>query len=141
MKTAIKLLRKHPQPGWDEGATAVEAAIALFALVLLLFGIIHFGYALWQLNTMMLAVEQAGRYAMINNQSTTLISDAESQMQAVLTTATVCTTPSAGHVCVNATTTAGPPPTMTLTAAYNFNLIAPFIPAFTMKSQALVPLD
>jgi len=89
---------------------------------------------------MMLAVEQAGRYVMINN-STCGTTCAVSQMQTVLTTATSCTAPTAGQICVSATTaTATTPPTMTLTAAYNFNLVA-FTPSFTMTSQTVVPLD
>ena len=58
---------KSQRPGWDEGATAVEAAITLSVTLTLVFGVIGFGYALWQWSTMMLAVEEAGRYVMINN--------------------------------------------------------------------------
>lgn len=117
---------------------AVEAAITFSALMMLLFGIVQFGFALWQANTMMLAVQQAARYAMVNNESITPAL-AETQMQAVLTSASVCTTPTAGQICVNATRNVGPPKTMTLTAAYDFNLVA-FVAPFTMTSQATVPL-
>ena len=117
----------------------MEAALVISVLMTLLFGIIGFGYAFWQWNTMMLAVEQAGRYVMINNTCNT--SCAVSQMQLVLTTASSCTTPTAGQICVSATTApATTPPTMTLTSAYNFNLV-PLISSFTMKSQTVVPLD
>jgi len=140
MTMIFTIYRRGPKRDWDEGATAVEAALVLSALMLLLFGIIEFGYALWQWNTMTLAVQDAGRYAMVNNQ-TCSASCAETQMRNVLTTAAVCTSPSAGQICVNATTATGTTPTMTLTAAYNFNLMAPFIPSFTMTSQTVVPLD
>src|SRR5712671_3209031 len=126
--------------GWDEGATAVEAAITLSLILTLIFGVLGFGFALWQWNTMMLAVEQAGRYVMVNN-ATCGTSCAVTQMQTVLTSASSCTTPTAGQICVSATTaTATTPPTMTLTAAYNFNLVA-LSPSFTMTSQTVVPLD
>ena len=50
---------------WDEGAATVETAITLFLLLSLILGIIEFGTALYSYNTMQLAVEQAGRYAML----------------------------------------------------------------------------
>jgi Flp pilus assembly protein TadG len=131
---------QNQRRGWDEGATAVEAAITFSVMLTLIFGVVGFGFALWQSSTMMLAVEQAGRYVMINNASCDT-SCAVSQMQTVLTTAASCTIPTAGQICVSATTAPGAtPPTMTLTAAYNFNLVA-FTPPFTITSQTVVPLD
>jgi Flp pilus assembly protein TadG len=144
MKLATTMVREKRRHGWDEGATAVETALIFSVLMLLLFGIVEFGFALWQWNTMTLAVQQAGRWAMIHNTDTNIASDAESQMQYVLTTAAVCTTPTAGQICVKAQRNAGTPPapsTIKLTAAYNFNLMAPYIPSFNMTSQAFFPLD
>ena len=89
-------MRGKRRRGWDEGATAVEAAITFSVMLALIFGVVGFGFALWQSSTMMLAVEQAGRYVMINNASCNT-SCAVSQMQTVLTTAASCTTPSADH--------------------------------------------
>jgi Flp pilus assembly protein TadG len=124
---------------WDEGVAAIEAAFILPILFFAILGIVEFGTAFWQWNTLLLAVEQAGRYVMVNN-TTCDVSCAETQMQAILSTATVCTTPSAGQICVSASTTAGTPSTMTLNAAYGFNLLSLFGP-FTMTSQGTVPLD
>jgi Flp pilus assembly protein TadG len=124
---------------WDEGAAAIEAGLVLPLLFLAVLGIVEFGMAIWQWNTMLLAVEQAGRYVMINN-STCNASCAETQMQAVLSSASVCTTPTSGQICVSASTTAGTPSTMTLSAAYNFNLLSLFTP-FTITTQGTVPLD
>jgi Flp pilus assembly protein TadG len=130
----------HPIRASEGGATAVEAAICLFLLLSLIFGICEFGTALYSWNTMQLAVQQAGRYVMVNN-ATATTTTAETQMQSVLTTAAVCTTPTAGQICVNATTTAGTPKTMTLTASYQFNLTALLPGPFTMTAQATFPLD
>ena len=130
---------RHTRRRWDEGAAAVEAALVLPLLFLFIFGIIVFGMALWQWNTMLLAVEQAGRYVMVNN-STCDVSCAETQMQAVLSSASVCTTPTSGQMCVSASTAAGTPSTMTLSAAYSFSPFAFFQP-FTIASQGTVPLD
>jgi Flp pilus assembly protein TadG len=129
--------RKNPKRRWDEGAAAVEAALVLPLLFLFIFCIIEFGRAVWQWNTMLLAVEQAGRWAMINNADASLVADVENQMQLVLPSAAVCTTPTSGQMCVSASASAG---TLTLTAAYNFNPVALFSP-FTITSQGTVPLD
>src|SRR5439155_26009779 len=115
-------------------------AITLSVMLTLIFGVIGFGFALWQWSTMMLAVEEAGRHVMINN-ATCGTSCAVSQMQTVLTGASSCTTPTAGQICVSATTApTTTPPTMTLTAAYNFNSVA-LSPSFTMTTQTVVPID
>ena len=122
----------------DEGTAAVEAAFIAPILFLAILGIVEFGMALWQWNTMLLAVEQTGRYVMVNNASCDT-SCAQIQMQSILPAASVCTTPTAGQICVSASTSAGTPSKMTLTAAYNFNLLALFGP-FTITSQGTVPL-
>jgi Flp pilus assembly protein TadG len=130
--------RKHRERRRDEGTAAVEAALIAPALFFAIFGIVEFGIALWQWNTMLLAVEQAGRYVMVNNVSCDT-SCAQSQMQAILPAASVCTTPTAGQICVSASTSTGTPSTMTLTAAYNFNLLA-YFGSFTITSRGTVPL-
>jgi Flp pilus assembly protein TadG len=137
----------------DEGATAVEAALVISVLIFLTFGIIEFGMALWAWNTMGLAVQDAGRYAMINNGyptnppgcTGTLASCTVTQMQTSLATApgtvsTTCTTPTADQICLSASTTAGTPSLMTLTAAYGFKVIG-LSPTYTLTSQATFPLD
>jgi Flp pilus assembly protein TadG len=135
----------------DEGATAVEAALVISVLIFLTFGIIEFGMALWAWNTMGLAVQDAGRHVMINNQ-TCDTACAVGQMQTTLATApgtvsTTCTTPAADQICLSATcsnpsactpTTAST--TMTLTAAYGFKVIG-LSPTYTLTSQATFPLD
>src|SRR5215813_9427860 len=93
----------NPKRRWDEGAAAVEAGLVLPVLFLFVLGIVEFGMALWQWNTMLLAVEQAGRYVMVNN-STCDVTCAETQMQTVLSSASVCTTPTSGQICVSAST-------------------------------------
>ena len=51
--------------GWDEGAVAVEGAITLGVLIALVLGIIEFGVAFYNLNTMQVVIEEAGRSAMV----------------------------------------------------------------------------
>ena len=66
-ETEFGMRWKSPRRGWDEGATAVETAITISLSLALVFGILEFGMALWQANTMALAVEEAGRHVMVNN--------------------------------------------------------------------------
>jgi Flp pilus assembly protein TadG len=129
---------------WDEGVTAVEAAIILPIMITLLFGIVELGFVVWQWNTMEFAVDQAGRWAMLNHSDTTLVSDAEAQMTKVLSSASSCSLtgtavnpPTAGNVCVHASAT---PSTISLTAVYTYNLLGISGP-FTLKSQSTFPLN
>jgi Flp pilus assembly protein TadG len=159
---------KRRRYGWDEGATAVEAAITLSLALALIFGVIQFGLTVWQLNTMQLAVEQAGRTMMINSVNGGCITPAcaEAQMETVLSSYVgflpaknqTCSVangnpnpPAAGNVCVYASPpTAGNPQTMTLTAVYTYNFSNFILPAklllggsgpLTATNQATFPLD
>jgi Flp pilus assembly protein TadG len=146
---------------WDEGATAVETAITIPLSLALIFGIIEFGMALWQSNTMVLAVEEAGRQLMVNNASGNSSCNnptcAQNLMTAVLSNyggnvSGVCSgsPPNAGTICVSASGPQGAnPQTMTLTAVYAYsNIIVPtgllagiLSGPFTSTSQATFPLD
>jgi Flp pilus assembly protein TadG len=130
--------------GRDDGAVAIEAALTLSALLVLLLGIIQFTVAFWQLSTMSLVVQQAGRYVMVSYATSTTCgtSCAQTWMQGILTSAAVCTTPTTSNpTCVSASlTTHNGTSGMTLTASYLFNFFA--LPAtFPIASQIWVPLD
>ena len=51
----------------EAGSVAVEMAVTLSALLFLILGAIQFGIVFWNWNSMLLAVEEAGRYAMLYN--------------------------------------------------------------------------
>ena len=158
--------RGRPKGEWDEGATAVETAIVLSLLLGFVFGIIEFGMAFWQANTMTLAIQDAGRYVMIKNNTCNTANCAETQMKnslsaygGLVTSANsgICTgspptltAPSPGSICVYASAPSGSnPQTMTLTAVYAYNniivtsgLLAGVLSGpFTSTSQAAFPLD
>jgi Flp pilus assembly protein TadG len=63
----------------DQGSAAVESCIILSALLLLIVGSIEFGRAMWAENTMLLAVQAAGRFAMISNDAPPISCDAQRQ--------------------------------------------------------------
>jgi Flp pilus assembly protein TadG len=130
---------------WDEGATAVETAIALTFLIPILLGIIEFGIAFYSVNSMQLMLDEAGRYAMINNTGSTSCSGALStsvvtQANAILAIHPVLSSPSVSvSSCTAATTAPLGPPMMTIQGTFTpLNLLVP-IPALT--SQITVPLS
>jgi Flp pilus assembly protein TadG len=138
----------------EEGATAVETALILSTLLLLIFGAIEFGRGFWTYNTMLLAVEEAGRYAMVNNQgpptscgaqtqaascpsltNTPLANCAAAQAQSVLSTYGA---PSSVAVSANQSTA-----NMVICVSYSLDFIAPTLLPYgpiSLQSQITVPL-
>jgi len=117
----------------SEGVAAVEFAVVFPVFMLLVLGIMDFGRAFWTWNTMRLAVEQAGRYAMVYNGCDT--------GGACGPTGTTCTILATCVQTYAATPAAGPRrverhdhrvqvdltsySTMLITATYTFNFIVP----------------
>ena len=142
----------------EEGATAVEAALIISTLLLLVFGAIEFGRAFWTYNTMVLAMEEAGRYAMVYNQgppttcgaqtqaascptlsSTALANCAAAQAQSVLS---AYGAPSTVAVSVSQNTGVTPA-TMTICGSYSFSFVAPTLLPYGpigLTTQLTVPL-
>jgi Flp pilus assembly protein TadG len=52
----------------EAGGATVEAGVTISALLLLIVGTVDLGQAVWTSNTMLFAVEEAGRYAMVYDQ-------------------------------------------------------------------------
>src|SRR5437773_2056324 len=102
--------------GWDDGSTAVEAAVVFSLLFTLSFGIVEFGMALWQWNKM------------------------QAELPGASISCPLPANPAAGAWYVCATTTAGAPNTMSLSANYGYNIIG-FAGPFNVTAQATVPLD
>jgi len=72
-------LSKQSRGGTEAGSATVEAGVTISLLLLLTVGIVEFGQAFWTYNTMLLAVEEAGRYAMVYNHGPPLACSAQSQ--------------------------------------------------------------
>jgi Flp pilus assembly protein TadG len=60
-----RTFRRPAEGRGEEGSTAVEVGVTISVLLSLIVGSVEFGRAFWTYNTMLLAVEEAGRYAMI----------------------------------------------------------------------------
>jgi Flp pilus assembly protein TadG len=138
----------------EEGAVAVETALVLTTLLLLIFGIIEFGTAFWTYNTMVLAIEEAGRYAMVYNPGNYPGGPTAASCPDVATiTLANCTVARANNVLsdyarssVSVSCTAGctgTPATMTIQGTYAVSFVTPnLLPYGTinLQSQLTVPL-
>jgi Flp pilus assembly protein TadG len=158
--------RKCGLRGSEDGATAVEAALVLSAFLVTLLVIIDFAQAFFIWNTLQLVVGQVSRYVIVQNivQNGIPISScdttcAETALQTAISrwlgvsSASICSTPTAGQYCVNAicnpsscsSTTSTP--TMTLFAQYGFKFIGldtltgQFIGTYTLAGQITVPIN
>ena len=141
----------------EDGTATVEAGVTISALLLLIVGTVEFGQALWTSNTMLLAVEEAGRYAMVYNQGPPETCGAQSQAPRC---PTLSNTPLANcsaaraqqvisayqapniDVSVKEDTTSSPP-TITICASYSLDFVAPQLLPYgplSLTSQVTVPL-
>ena len=123
----------------EAGSAAVEAGVTISALLLLIVGTVEFGQAVWTSNTMLLAVEEAGRYAMVYNQGPLDTCGAQSQAPRCPTLSNtplancsaelaqqVLSSYQALRIGVSITEdTASSPATMTICTSYSFNFLAP----------------
>jgi Flp pilus assembly protein TadG len=120
--------------GWNEGSVAVEGAIAFSALVAVIFGIIEFGIAFYNLNTMEVVIEEAGRYAMVNDPGATTCPSASvvDQANQVLTSYPVM------NAKVTASCSGTSPMLLTITGSFTTLNLLVTIP--TVSTQITVPL-
>jgi Flp pilus assembly protein TadG len=143
--------------GAEEGAAAVEAAVTMSVLLLLIVGSIEFGRALWTYNTMLLAVEEAGRYAMVSNQGPPVTCSTQSQAPRCPTLSNtplancsaelaqqVLSSYEAPRIGVSVTEdTTSSPATITICTNYSFDFLAPELLPYgplNLTSQVTVPL-
>jgi Flp pilus assembly protein TadG len=126
--------------GKEEGSVAVDAAITLSALLILLLGSVQFGLTYFAWNTMLLAAEEAGRYAMLYSDTATY----PTPPGCTATPATLAncavdwTKQNFGNVFPVTPDIADPncPSGMSFTATYTFNIVTPI----TLTRYVCVPL-
>jgi Flp pilus assembly protein TadG len=120
----------------DAGAAAIEMAFVLPLFLLFVLGIIEFGRAYWTLNSMQLAVDEAGRYAMVHTTSTDAQIVAAAQANLYGLNANNFTLTSASQ-------TTGGVNYKVITATYVFSFVAPGVLPFgnlNLTRQTTVPL-
>ena len=132
--------KRSGQPA-EAGSAAVEAALIMSALLLGVVSAVETTRALWTYNTMLIAVEQAGRYAMMYNHRPPAVCVAQTQASQCPalsdTPLTNCTAwyaqqvlaayrtlPIGVSVSVDTTTS---PATVTICASHSFEFIAPHL--------------
>jgi Flp pilus assembly protein TadG len=143
--------------GDEKGTAAVEAGVIMSVLLLLIVGSVEFGRAFWIYNTMLLAVEDAGRYAMTYNHGAMVTCKPQSQ-------ALYCPSPSNTPLADCAATraqqilsayqapnvgvsvmedTSSFPSTITVCASYSLDFIAPQLLPYGplhLTSRVTIPL-
>ncbi|MDE3015523.1 MAG: pilus assembly protein [Pseudomonadota bacterium] len=128
---SVRWLCKH-----ETGAATVEMALVLPVFLLLVLGIMEFGRAYWTLNSMQIAIDEAGRYAMINVAApdSQIISVAQSNLYGLNPNDFTVTSQSKTINSINY---------KVITATYTFSFIAPGVLPFgniTLTRQTTVPL-
>lgn len=143
--------------GTEQGSAAVEAGIIMSVLLLLMVGSAEFARVFWTYNTMLLAIEEAGRYAMVYNHGRPITCGAQNQAprcpapsntpltncsaeraQQILS---VYQSPTIG-ISVKEDTTSSPP-TVTVCASYFADFLVPQLLPFgplNLIRQVTVPL-
>lgn len=124
----MRMLANH------RGAMAVEFAIVAPIFLIMVLGIIEVGRAFWIKSTLQYAVEEAGRYVMVNTSATT--SQVQTYAQGYLPSSL-----SAASVSALQETT-GSVTFMSITASYSFQTIVPLVPlpAVTLNAKSRVPI-
>ena len=120
-------------PSRDRGASAVEFALVLPILLLLVLGIIEFGRAYHLQTTLSNAARDGVRVMALQDSATAARSAAEDSAHPLdLTDADIVITPS--HGCSSVTTGTG---TASVTITYPFSLISGFLPIddFTLTGK------
>ncbi len=117
-----------------KGATAVETALVMIPLTMLVFAIFEFGWLLMNWNVMNNAAREGCRYALVNNTSTTISSDVKTVVTNFMAgkdanfnsfTVTVTGTHSGASTTVN-NLAAGDLICVTVTGQYRFLNIIPY---------------
>jgi hypothetical protein len=123
--------------GAEDGSVAVEAAITLSALLILLVGSVQFGLTYFAWNTMLLAAEEAGRYAMLYN-PTNFPSGPPGCADTLANCAVDWANKNFGNIFPVTPDIADPncPSGMSFTATYTFNIVTPI----SLTRYVCVPL-
>jgi Flp pilus assembly protein TadG len=122
----------------EAGVAAIEFAAVLPVFLLFILGTIEFARAFQIWNTMLLAVEEGARYAMVHHSDADLATAVQARAQGQLPGV------DAANVTIPLPTVAGgTPPTMTITATATFDFVAPGLLPFgpiDLQRQVTVPL-
>ena len=120
----------------NDGASALEFALVLPLFATMLFGTIHMGIAYYYAGSVQYALERTARLTMVDqDMSATQVQTAFDNEVSVFTDQSIVVNYSVD--------TSGDVPIAALNATYAYEVIVPFVPAFTLTfdAQARVPLE
>lgn len=135
--------------GRRRGATAVETAMVLIPLLMVIFGVFEYGWLLMNWNLLNNATREGCRYAVVNNTSTTISTDVQTLVNGYMAgetknfnsfTVTVSGTHNGVSTAVN-NLVAGDMVTVTVSGQYRFMNVIPLVtmPAtMTMTSSVIM---
>jgi Flp pilus assembly protein TadG len=135
----------------EEGAAAIEAAFIVPLLLLMMFGTVECARAFWTYHRMLLALEDAGRYAMVYAASPSLLNSITCPSVTTVTLANCAVaransylaSSGATGVSVSSSQDSATPPNLTIAATCPFNFLLPALLPYgpiTLTSQVKVPL-
>jgi Flp pilus assembly protein TadG len=133
------------------GSAVIEAAFILPLLLLLMIGGVEFARAFWTYHRMLLAVEEAGRYAMVYSASPGLLTSTSCPSASTVTLSNCAVSRAnqylasygATGVSVSSSQDTATPPNLTIAATFAFNFLFPALLPYgpiTLTSQVKVPL-
>jgi Flp pilus assembly protein TadG len=143
--------RRPSRRGAEEGSVAVEAAFIVPLLLLVLLGGVEFGRGFWTYHRMLLAVEEAGRYAMVYAASPSLLTSASCPGVSGSITLSNCAVAKANAylaaygatgITVTPSEDTSSPKNLTIEATYSFNFIVPNLLPFgplNLSAKVKVP--
>jgi Flp pilus assembly protein TadG len=135
----------------EEGAAAIEAAFVVPLLLLMMFGTVESARAFWTYHRMLLALEDAGRYAMVYAASPSLLNSTTCPSIATVTLSNCAVSRANTYLASNGPTgvsvsssqDTATPPNLTIAATFRFNFLLPALLPYgpiTLSSQVKVPL-
>ena len=135
--------------GRRRGATAVETAMVLIPLLMVIFGVFEYGWLLMNWNLLNNAAREGCRYAVVNNTSTTISTDVQTLVNGYMAgetknfnsfTVTVSGTHNGVSTAVN-NLVAGDMMTVTVSGQYRFMNVIPMVTmptTMTMTSSVIM---
>lgn len=121
----------------QRGASAVEFAIVSPVLIVMLIGIVMFGWAMHSVHTVRLAVEEAGRALLLNNSLT------QTQLQAMVQANLASVGAPSATLSLAADSSVAGVTAKRISATSAFTISVPFLPDYgiTYTTSVVVPIS
>ncbi|MDO8692726.1 MAG: pilus assembly protein [Sheuella sp.] len=118
----------------QRGMTSVELAIVLPVLLMVVFAIIEFGYAMWNYNTISYAVREGARYAAVSSTDSNVV---ENTINSVISNGSgLSLTPA--DIVISWLPDQNPGSLVSVTATKPYTSFTGYVSGFSMKSSAVL---